>query len=193
MINQIRDRAWGNMEVGYDPNAHTNSKYTFPTFLLNTEKVPVPDAQEVYAKYKAEKGYKSDVWVVAITQERRKEFLQEFSFWYDLCRMGLVAEWLDCEYPKNGGATFYNTKTGKYYIPVGGEKNQPYRDASDEERRYMIPVTDRDWDWNPCRRCRLCAHSRTPFCAPSVSGRRASLEKLHERSQKAAGSAGSTV
>ena len=32
-----------------------------------------------------------------------------------------------------------------------GEKNQPYRDASDEERRYMIPVTDRDWDWNPMR------------------------------------------
>jgi hypothetical protein len=87
--------------------------------------------------------------VVAITQERRKEFLQEFSFWYDLTRMGLVEEWLKCEYPKNGGATFYNTQTGKYYIPVGGEKNQPYRDAPESEKRYMIPVTDRDWDWNP--------------------------------------------
>ena len=149
VINQIRDRAWGNLEVGYDPNEHTNSKYTFPVSLLNTEKVPVPDAQQAYTEYKQKKGYTSDVWVVAVTQERRKEFLQEFSFWYDLTRMGLVEEWLKCEYPKNGGATFYNTQTGKYYIPVGGEKNQPYRDAPESEKRYMIPVTDRDWDWNP--------------------------------------------
>ena len=49
-------------------------------------------------------------------QERRKEFLQEFSLWFDLTRMGLVEEWLNCEYPKNGGATFYNTQTKKYYI-----------------------------------------------------------------------------
>ena len=152
VINQIRDRAWGNMEVGYDPNAHTHSAYTFPNFLLNTAKVEVPDAQQAYTEYKNKKGYKSDVWVVALIQERRKEFLQEFSLWYDLTRMNLVEEWLDCEYPKNGGATFYNTQTGKYYIPKDeGEKNQPYRDAPDSEKRYMIPVTDRNWDWDPKR------------------------------------------
>ena len=149
VIADIRNRAWGNLEVGYNPNDHTKSSHVFPVEILNTETVEVPDAQTFYTQYKAKKGYKSDVWVVALTQERRKEFLHEFSFWYDLCRMGLVQEWLDCEYPKNGGATFYNTQTGKYYVPTGEDKNQPYRDAPESEKRYMIPVTDRNWDWNP--------------------------------------------
>lgn len=152
-INAIRNRAWGNLEVGYDPNndANLNSAHaTFPTEYLNTAKVEVPDAQTHYAAYKAEKGFTSDTWLVAVTQERRKEFLQEFSFWFDLTRLGsdFVKEWLDCEYPKNGGATFYNTKTGKYYVPTGTDKNEPYTKASAEEQKYMIPCTDRDWDWN---------------------------------------------
>ena len=150
VIGDIRERAFGNLEVGYNPNEHTNSYLEFPTKLLNTAKVTVPDAQTVYTAWKAEKGYKSDVWKVALVQERRKEFLHEFSFWYDLTRWGsdFVKEWLDCEYPKNGGATFYNTKTAKWYIPTGENKNQPWDDASVEERANMIPVTDRDWDWN---------------------------------------------
>ena len=150
-LNQLRDRAFGNMEVGYDPNAHTNSVYEFPTDILNKAKVDVPDAETVYTAYKAAKGYKSEVWKVALVQERRKEFLQEFSFWYDLTRWGsdFIQEWLDCEYPKNGGATFYNTKTGKWYIPTGVDKNQPWNDASEAERANMVPCTDRDWDWNP--------------------------------------------
>lgn len=149
IIAEVRNRAWGNLEPGYNPNDHNKSRYKFPVELLNTEKVEVPDAQEFYAKYKAEKGYTSDLWVVALTQERRKEFVYEFSLWYDLSRMNLVKEWLDCEYPKNGGATFYNTKTGKYYVPGGTDKNEPWDNASEEERANMIPVQPRDWDWNP--------------------------------------------
>ena len=63
--------------------------------------------------------------------------------------MKLVEEWLDCEYPKNGGASFYNTKTKKYYIPEGKSFNEPWNKASAEERENMIPVTGRVWDWNP--------------------------------------------
>lgn len=148
VIAQVRNRAWGNLEVGHNPNTGKSFK-EFPVELLSTEVVPVPDAQEVYAKWKADKGYTSDLWVVALTQERRKEFIMEFSFWYDLCRMGLVEEWLNCEYPKNGGASYYNTKTGKYYVPTTASKNQPWRDASEEERENMIPVYGRVWDWNP--------------------------------------------
>lgn len=148
IINQVRNRAWGNLEVGYNPNDHTDSAFTFPVELLNTATVEVPDAQTYYTKYKAEKGYKSDVWVVALIQERRKEFMYEFSLYYDLSRMNLVEEWLDCEYPKNGGATFYNTQTGKYYVPTGTDFNEPWDKAPDSEKRYMIPVTKRDWDWN---------------------------------------------
>ncbi len=149
IIAEVRNRAWGNLEVGYDPNANSNSAFEFPTELLNTEVVEVPDAQTVYAKYKADKGYKSPLWVVALTQERRKEFMYEFSLWYDLSRMNLIEEWLDCEYPKNGKATFYNTRTGKYYVPSGNDFNEPYDKASADERADMIPVTPRDWDWNP--------------------------------------------
>lgn len=149
VIKDVRNRAWGNLEVGHDPNARGVSFRPFPTELLNTSVVDVPDAKTVYEKYKTDKGYKSELWVVALTQERRKEFIQEFSFWYDLCRMELVEEWLECEYPKNGGASFYNTKTGKYYVPTGQSLNQPYTDASPEERADMIPVTGRVWDWNP--------------------------------------------
>lgn len=149
MIRQIRNRAWGNLEVGYDPNVTNKSGIAFPTGLLNTKTVEVPDAKTHYQQYKEEKGYTSDVWMVALMQERRKEFLQEFSLWFDLTRTDFVEEWLNCEYPKNGGATYYNTKTHKYYIPTGSDYNQPYKDAPESEKRYMIPVTKRNWDWNP--------------------------------------------
>ncbi|NLN98769.1 MAG: RagB/SusD family nutrient uptake outer membrane protein [Bacteroidales bacterium] len=151
MIKQVRNRAWGNLEVNYDPNVTNKASdhYVFPTELLNEDVVAVPDAQQFYTQYKADKGYTSDLWIVALMQERRKEFLQEFSLWFDLTRMGLVEEWLNCEYPKNGGATFYNTQTKKYYIPSGNDYNEPYTQAPDAEKRYMIPITKRDWDWNP--------------------------------------------
>lgn len=148
VIADVRNRAWGNLEVGHNPN--TGKSYLeFPVEILNKTVVPVPDAKEAYEKYKTEKGYSSPLWVVALTQERRKEFIQEFSFWYDLSRMKLVEEWLDCEYPKNGGASFYNTKTKKYYVPSGKSFNEPWEKATPEERENMIPVTGRVWDWNP--------------------------------------------
>lgn len=162
-INEVRNRAWGNLEVGYNPNDYTKSKYTFPIELLNTAKVEVPDAEAYYTKYAnkeagaylgvswASKGI--PVWKVALTQERRKEFTQEFCFWYDLCRMNLNEAWLDCEYPKNGDARFYNTKTGQYLKSSNPTNfNQPYEDATDADKPYLIPVQARDWDWNPIRK-----------------------------------------
>lgn len=152
VLNDIRNRAWGNLEVGVDVNANRGTiAEKFPVEFLNTEIVPVPDAETVYTEYKAKKGWKSPTWLVAVFQERRKEIMYEHSFWFDITRRGsdFAQEWLDVEYPKNGGATFYNTVTGKYYVPEGNDKNQPWADASVAERAQMIPVTDRDWDWNP--------------------------------------------
>ena len=154
VLGDIRNRAWGNLEVGYNPNTDPNNGTLceeFPLEYLNTAIVEVPDAQKHYEEYKAEKGYTCETWLVAVTQERRKELLQEFSFWYDLTRQGndFVKMWLDCEYPKNGNATFYNTVTKQYYVPSGTDFNQPYKDAPDSEKANMIPVTARDWDWNP--------------------------------------------
>jgi len=157
-INDVRNRAWGNLEVGCNPD-HLGSQYKFPRELLNTAIVEVPDAETYYTKYAKHQvgaylgeSWESQgvpVWQVALTQERRKEFVQEFSFWYDLSRMKLVEAWLNCEYPKNGNASFYNTKTDKYYVSETSNINDPYKNASDEERANMIPVLHRDWDWNP--------------------------------------------
>ncbi|WP_418697168.1 RagB/SusD family nutrient uptake outer membrane protein [Bacteroides sp.] len=97
MIHTIRNRAWGNLEVNL-------AQGDFP-IPLRTEVVEVPDAETFYAKYRTDKGYTSDVWKVALTIERRHEFLAEFSFWYDLCRTNMAKEFLDCEYPKNQGWT----------------------------------------------------------------------------------------
>lgn len=98
-IKTIRDRAWGNMEVGQVPIEN------FP-YEFNHSLVEVPDAKTFYTEYKAKKGYTSDVWKVALTIERRHEFLAEYSFWYDLCLSGMAKEFLDCEYPINGGVRY---------------------------------------------------------------------------------------
>lgn len=148
VLKELRNRAWGNLEVGHDPD-QSGSYLPFPKELLSTAVVAVPDAQTHYAEYAKAKGYTSPVWMVALFQERRKELYYEYSLWYDLCRCSMVEEWLNCEYPKNNGATFYNTVTHKYYVPTGSDYNQPWDDASAAERAQMIPVTPRNWDWNP--------------------------------------------
>jgi hypothetical protein len=91
-INQIRDRAWGNQEVGkaaaltatYLPYYQNMAAFflgngatdivkptTYP-LPFNTATVTVPDAQTYYTSLKATKGFASPVWLVALGQERRK-------------------------------------------------------------------------------------------------------------------------
>ena len=102
MIRQIRNRAWGNLEVGKTPS----DEFKVSTLKYNDKVVDVPDAQTYYTKYKADKGYTADVWKVALTIERRHEFLLEYEFWYDLCRTGMAKQFLDAEYPKNNGEMY---------------------------------------------------------------------------------------
>jgi hypothetical protein len=99
-IAKIRDRAWGNLEVSLPEN-----DFVLP---LNRSEVSVPDAQTYYAKYKTDKGYSADVWQVALAIERRHEFNAEFSLYQDLCRTGMIKEFLDNEYPV--GKTLTNRK-----------------------------------------------------------------------------------
>ena len=114
MVNQIRNRAWGNLEVGIEQG-------DFP-IALNTATVTVPDAQTFYDLYRTQKGYNSETWKVAVTIERRHEFLAEYSFWYDLCRTNMAQEFLDSEYPRNQGLTNrtfeFNPIRMLYPIPV---------------------------------------------------------------------------
>ena len=121
-IKMIRDRAWGNMEVGRSPIDN------FP-FEFNHSTIEVPDAKAYYTQYRVDKGYTSDVWKVALTIERRHEFLAEYSFWYDLCRSEMAKEFLECEYPQNNGQR-YNTD---------GEPCTP-RTFSFDSNRMLYPI-----------------------------------------------------
>lgn len=99
-IGKIRNRAWGNLEVGQTPSAN----FAASTLKYNDSIVEVPDAKTYYTQYKADKGYKSDVWKVALTIERRHEFFYEYEFWYHLTRTEMAQDFLDAEYPKNDGS-----------------------------------------------------------------------------------------
>lgn len=95
MIRQVRERAFGNLEV-------TLNDTTYP-IPMQTETVNVPDAKAFYTKYKADKGYSADAWLVAVNIERRHEFNAEYCFFYDMKRSGMLTEFLDIEYPKGVG------------------------------------------------------------------------------------------
>ncbi len=94
-IDQIRERAWGNLEV-------TLNDPTYP-IPMQTTTVTVPDAETYYTNYKATKGYTTDVGILAVNMERRHEFNAEFNFFYDLKRSGIIKEFINIEYPKNTG------------------------------------------------------------------------------------------
>jgi hypothetical protein len=133
-INQIRDRAWGNQEVGktdaltstylpyYQKMAtffiskgandsvkgypHGQFPISIPTTYpipFNTATVPVPDAQTYYTQLKADKGFASPVWLVALGQERRKEFNAEWCLAQDLIRSGFIEDHININYPKGVG------------------------------------------------------------------------------------------
>jgi len=120
MINTIRNRAWGNLEsdcvdATYTPYYVSKYKqsgkpgadraekvmaegYPIP---FNKTTVTVPDAKTYYTKYKADKGFKSDLWVVALGTEYRKEFNAEWCLAPALIRMGFIEDHINVNYPKN--------------------------------------------------------------------------------------------
>ena len=118
LVNQIRERAFGNLEVGkdlskyctyhqkmadfYGDQGHGDAVnldgYPFP---FNTQTVKVPDAQTYYTKLKADMGYQSDVWKVAVNNERRKEFTAEPYLRSDLHKSGFLEDHVNTVYPQN--------------------------------------------------------------------------------------------
>ena len=119
LVNQIRERAFGNLEVGKDLSKYVtyfqkiadfygdqghgdavdlDGNYPLP---FNTVAVKVPDAKEYYTKVKAEKGYTSEVWKIAVNQERRKEFSAEPYLRSDMHKSGFLEEHVNTVYPKN--------------------------------------------------------------------------------------------
>lgn len=123
IIAQIRDRAWGNLEVGksteltakYLPYWQDLTKFyqskniaglVVPTeypLPFNEAAVAVPDAQTYYTQLKTDKGFASPVWLVAVGTERRKEFNAEWCLAPDMIRSGFIEDHININYPKGAG------------------------------------------------------------------------------------------
>jgi len=117
LIAKIRDRAWGNLEVGnataltaiylpyYTQAASFFGEPAFTGYPLpfNTATVVVPDAMTYYTALKASKGFTSPVWLVALGQERRREFNAEWCLAPDLIRSNFIQDHITHNYPKGVG------------------------------------------------------------------------------------------
>lgn len=137
LINQVRNRAFGNLEVGQaDALSEKFSTYykslagkagyddyvapaSYP-LPFNTETVTVPDAQTYYTQFASETlsngilehesfAGKADVWEVALLQERRKEFSSEWNLKNDIQRSDMLQIHVECDYPKGKGLPMTNT------------------------------------------------------------------------------------
>ena len=125
-INTLRNRAFGKLEDGneaaltakYMPYYNSFAEWVGRAegdnqdggpFYKNRSEYPIPfgsngavveDAKTYYTKYKAEKGFSSDVWKVAVNTERRKEFNCEWCLRPDMQKSGFMADHVATNYPK---------------------------------------------------------------------------------------------
>lgn len=118
-INALRERAFGKLEDGHE--AELNAKFgdyynQYANYIVgfghpNAEQrdYPIPfgsyvdvvaDAKTYYTALKAEKGFTSDAWKVAVNEERRKEFNCEWSLRPDMQRSNYMADHVLHNYPK---------------------------------------------------------------------------------------------
>ena len=125
-LDILRNRAWGNLTVGQDYSkyyAHFNNVYSgngkrytmteYPIGVLKAN-VTVPSAKEYYTALHAKPnrvGYThtSEIWKVAVNEERRKEFNSEWCLCPDMIKSGYIQDHIDYNYPKdNGGSDYAN-------------------------------------------------------------------------------------
>ncbi|MBN1987162.1 MAG: RagB/SusD family nutrient uptake outer membrane protein [Prolixibacteraceae bacterium] len=154
-IDQIRERAWGNLEVGkkesltatYLPyyqqlaqfyDEPVPEEYPLP---FNETTVDVPDAKTYYTQLQADKGYSSPVWLVALGMERRKEFNTEWCLAQDLFRSGFLEDHINTNYPK--GVGYPNTD------PKVQDVWQTHRNFDFDPRKMDMPIPTDELLKNP--------------------------------------------
>jgi len=85
------------------------AKFAGGPFYKNRTEYPIPfgsdvaavePAEQYYTKYAAQKGFKSEVWKVAVNTERRKEFNCEWCLRPDMQKSGFMADHVATNYPK---------------------------------------------------------------------------------------------
>ena len=166
-INKLRQRAWGILEDGKEAElARTYNKYYinlkewlgtpgddgFGDYTLpdNTDTwYPIPfgsngntpeDAETYYTKLKAEKGFSSDVWKVAVNEERRKELNAEWTLTPDLIKSGYIADHIEHNYPKG-----YGYENGEAQLSVW----RTYRSFDFDIRKMDMPIPQDELIKNP--------------------------------------------
>lgn len=166
VINELRNRAFGNLEVGAEAEYAKNTAYynqlaNFynkqknntdyfkpikdkgrgnPAFdenrgypiPFNKATVSVPDAEAYYTQLKSDKGFTSEVWKVAVNEERRKEFNCEWSLCPDMHRSGYLEDHINHNYLKE------NTKSKE----GDALKNWPWtpREFDFVEAKMVMPI-----------------------------------------------------
>jgi hypothetical protein len=158
IVNQIRNRAFGNLEVGkadalnekftayYKKLANINGNYAdyvAPTSYpipFNTSTVTVPDAKTYYTQFASESSDlhnsftgKAEVWQVALGEERRKEFSSEWNLKADLQRSDFLIPHVECDYPKGKGVS--NTDPAQ-----DGTNWHYYRDWDFNNLKLLMPI-----------------------------------------------------
>ncbi|MBO4753194.1 MAG: RagB/SusD family nutrient uptake outer membrane protein [Bacteroidales bacterium] len=125
-INKLRERAFGKYEAGNE-QALTDKYLPYYNwfadwvgraegenqdggpFYKNRTEYPIPfgsndelrpDAKTYYTQYASQKGFKSEVWKVAVNTERRKEFNCEWCLRPDLQKSNFMADHVATNYPK---------------------------------------------------------------------------------------------
>ena len=166
-INKLRQRAWGINEDGKEADlAKKYNKYYinlkswlgtpgddgFGDYTLpdNTDTwYPIPfgsngntpeDAETYYTKLKAEKGFSSDVWKVAVNEERRKELNAEWTLTPDLIKSGYIADHIEHNYPKG-----YGYENGEAQLSVW----RTYRSFDFDIRKMDMPIPQDELIKNP--------------------------------------------
>lgn len=153
LINKLRERAFGNLEVGKDGSQYMNHiKLTVAHYMdanpndpawqltngkgitsypipYNTAKVAVPDAKTYYTAYSKcnikGNAFSLPVWQVAVNEERRKEFGTEWSLRPDLQKSGYLAEHIAVNYPKYVNQGFDDPWSNREYEYVDAKNDMP--------------------------------------------------------------------
>ena len=105
------DKYFGHYNNVYSFNGMNTTMTKYPVGVM-TQQVLVPDAKAYYTALQAKPnrvGYShtSPAWLVAVNEERRKEFNSEWCLCPDMVRSGYIEDHINYNYPKDDGGSDY--------------------------------------------------------------------------------------
>jgi hypothetical protein len=166
-IQKVRNRAWGALEpystyskpfpytLNTDPTLTApDAKAYYSSYKRTAGKVggkykrlvggddtdPIYDDTGIYESSYSYTPYTSPAWKVALLTERRHELYGEYSLWYDICRMGMVKEYLDAEYPKNSEDIIFQAVPNYLYADKFVPNPHTKRVFEYDKNRELYPI-----------------------------------------------------